>query len=1784
MKQSLIIKLILFLEVIFIFVNADNFNVEFDGIYNSSLTINTTNETAKITVIFTKFPDYIKLSVYGNEDINYVISLYSDDKREERIQLAQSFYKNSHLYLTKNQIISNKIYVDVECSKTSCSYEFVVSAHEKISLEEGEQLYYYVTNETINMDFEIHLKSEKVNIWSRGGRAIENTLSNYIASSTDKNYFLVDGIKETANFKVIGSKGDIINAGSIGYNEELEDKPMMVDEETITVFLTREEFPRACFKYEMRNENETSQRNLIFVEGVVKNNIIKIIKNINGEKDDDELFTNGRFSEELTTDNIDQVELCFTFPEEENYKNIKEIIFTYQITLGKTQLKGQKFYEPQINGKMYLRNLLSNNINFFSGLEPEKSFNEMNYNIFSEIGYSNLYIYKCDNYPLCAYKKENIIGNPRNIDRFTTYSIYSKELKTGFNPISKNQILLMVHCVPESQLFDFYCRFDTLFYSDEDPIYTPENQYFSQYLLENEIDNFKISTNGEANIININIDIIIYVGDVQTLIQNSDENEYIQQHSSNKYFITIKLKKNSELLSDILFQVKALKNSFYTIVVNFVRNDIVSLITDKLQSGMNYLITIDPLKKENEENSNKIIKIYNDKYLDARPFLVNFYSLNCKLGIYKKAQNDLEKYSPIENFDYCYEDILTIDDDINFDGEYEYKIEVEEDDFSSYKEKLCMLYVSSVEINNIHKYNTRDIIIPDNTPQQIMFNNYLKHISYGYAHVNNEEDLIVKFNLIHKAKYIITFYYEFEEGKNYTVTSSNSIHLSYSEWKNQCPLKDEICYIIIDIYLEKTKDVEEPILELSVKSVDSHSVIYIPKNLLKMDYVQNEATQFYYTEVGENEIGYVVVNFYRFSGKVFSRLVSKNQNFVDEGANWAGKYKFPTSEEESLKYDSFTKKINFNTADENCDYGCYLLISIQSNVDSSSDDSFRNYPYSIIVQSALEDMSMEKIPPIKIKTDEYIIGDLQKSNGNQINEQYSLWINDDADKIVIDFLSKSAGLYINIEDKLTSTNKAHFKFSPSGKDSIYTITKEEINQINKKESNDSIKGLLLNIGIWTEKIDSINTTIYSFTVHLELNKKEEIHRVSSDRKNLCQPTKIDNSDKYSYRCLFVIENYFSGELNNLLLYSILEDNSAGYQIYSEYIDPSDFEFGNQSFIENRIPTKDSEFSTDKTKLNYLYIEKGLSNEKYLLVSVVSTKDTRIELLSTFYNYIDLITPNPSTLQLFLVKKDKSLTLNFPTDHLLITYLNSITGSAEVYWEEDADNKNYLYQQDYGISLNSLKGKNGKLVIKSTSSYTDYDIGFAFYLTYTVKYEKNFDELILGRSVNFVYSENDFPLVLYTRLEDNDKDLQAFFTFYEMIDNNNEKIYNENSIKGSAILVKEKTIYDIKSNTETVVDLSKSLKFNYDPAFRTGFIKIKKEDLKNFNINSSDNPNLYIKLEKLNNNQNFKRLNLDITVSQENTNIPISEKKYQYGVLLENEEKKEYLLKTSLKRVFIILEASSINDDLSFKMETLSGESLNKNDEKNKNGKKILSFSVDPNKDETVKLIISKDKSSGDKVYFTFKYINVVDMKYFREYEISNNSITIEYNKVNTTNNYKISLEPINDYNNYKINYFVKLFDKNYKNVPKKTISLGEEEEKLLVKEFNNPSPVNGQLVLEFKNVEINPRFAQVIAQVYDNGINEFLSYEIYEFPKEEEKKSDDITPSDNNSDDNEDDDDNDKKYIIAIVVISVVLVVIIVGLIIALTFFKKANKNLLNEVNKISFSDQEGLVREQREE
>ena len=1756
MKRYLNIKLIFILFQILAFFESKDYTIEIIGTDFKILSLNDENELSNIIINYlSELPIYTKLEIIGKEDINYVLSVFSDYQRENRIQLAQSVYRNSTLFLTQNQIQSNQIHADIECSSYPCSYDLIISFDEKINLKEGEQLYYYVTEKNKEMKFLINLNSEKVNIWTLGGKSVKNTIDSEIKSK-DGNHFFIEN-KEKVEFILTGNIGDFINVGSIGYTEDKSNKIIFPDEEVLTVFLQKEVFSKACFGFGMREQ--TSNNNLVFLEGIIFNKFLKIILKKNGEEINNEILY-AKFSKEFMSKDLLESELCFTFPKEEKYNKIKEIKFSFYITSGKNSKKGLNFYLPQFNGQVYSRTLRTNEMIGFIGLKPENNFFEINYNIFSEIGTTKMYIYDCDNYPLCLNNNQTLnVISPRNIDQFSTYSIYKNELKFEYNPISKKQKIMIAYCVPYIQTFDLYCTFDTLIYSDKDEINMNENQYFNQYLLENEIDIYKICISGESNIKQVIIDIIVYVGEVEIETYSMEGIEISKHNSANKFFINLNLIKNSEIIDDIKFKIIAKKNSYYTILYYYKRKD-EDLNINVLHSGMNYLVTIDPLIEIKNENANKFLNIVNDYFDNFRTFIVNFYSLNCQLEILKKIKiEEEEKYLKVDKFDYCYEDIISRwdEDGRGTDSSYDYKLKIIEEDFSSYNGKLCMIYVSSVNINEKYEVFGGDIVIPDNTPQQIMFKKKVRHITFGYVHVNKNEDLIAKFNLIHKGEYIIKFFYEYVEGKQYILNSNDVIFLNHSEWKNICNIEGELCYITIDITLNSTKDIEEPILELGIKSVNGDTPIYLPKNLLKLDYIQNNAIQHYFTKVGINEKGFILVNFYRSSARLFAKLEEINP--LDEKFD-----SFPKNKEESLPYDSFTRKIHFNTNEKKCQYGCYLLISIQSNSESSSLQQFRNYPFSIIVESTQIQTSKE-IQPMRIPIDEYIIGDIEATE-NKINDYYSVWLSRDANKVIIDLQSNAANLFINIGNEKPNLSQSDFKIISEGKDIIYTITKEKI--LEKIGNKDNIKDIFLTIGVWSDINDSVNSTIYSFMIHLEDETQNIIHRVKSDRKTLCDTTEIYNSDsKYSHRCLFVIEYFFIGEFNNLLIYPTLQDKTSTYKIYGEYIEPSKFELGLYS-IEDIIPNENSQFSTDKTNLNYLYIPNGLSEGKYLILSIFSNKKTRVELISTFYTYLDLITPNPNTPQLFLVKKEKSLILDFPHDNSLMANFISITGNAEIYWQEMPDNKNYLLQEDYRTSLTSIKNKNRKLIVKSTNKYSDNDIGFAFYLTYSARYEHNFDELILGKSTNFDYSESDFPIVLYSRLENIEKDVEISFTFNILDKNLKDDFYDESPFKASAILVKQKTIYNLKSNSAITIDLSKSAKFLYDPALKTGFVRLRKQQLANFNINQNENPNLYIKLEKVNSNELFKRINVEVSANQENILVPISEKIYQHGILLEDENQKHYILKTVINRPILILEFSSSNDQLSIKLENELGDIIEKQKQKTSNGKNIIIFNINPEKNHFVKLIIFNNSPTKSSYMYTFKYINEIDIQSFIEYIIEDEKINIESKK---KNNYKIELVPIKDYKKYNINYLAIICNSKNKSVPKQSITI-DTCDKQLFKEFKDPIPNNGKIIFEFNNVAIVPTYFKVIAQIYNNGINEFISYKNYEY-----KESDFIY--DDSNKDIKDNKDDSRKYIILIIIL-VIFFLIIIGLIIALFIFKRKNKNLLEEVNKTSFVDNENFIKE----
>ena len=359
MKKSLI-RLIVFLGIFCFLKSQNKQDILFDGKNNITLNINDEMEIVQLTIILSHIPAYTKIFIEGNDDINYVMSAYSDDKRENRIQLGQSTYKTSTLFLSQSQVKSNSFYVDIECSSNPCTYKIAIIPQEIIYLKEGEQLYYYVTEENVNMDFQINLESEKVNIWSRGSRDIKNSLSNFYVDSKNKNHFIISNSNKTVEFKITGTIGDLINIGSNGYIGEKSNKEIFADEETMTVFLTKYLFPKSCFYF--RTRNEISEKYYVFLEGLIENNILKmeIFKDGKEIEKESELYIDGKISHYFYTNELNDLEVCFTFPNEESnpqYKNIEEITFNFHLTLGTNFTKGINFNEPLLSGKLYPGNL-----------------------------------------------------------------------------------------------------------------------------------------------------------------------------------------------------------------------------------------------------------------------------------------------------------------------------------------------------------------------------------------------------------------------------------------------------------------------------------------------------------------------------------------------------------------------------------------------------------------------------------------------------------------------------------------------------------------------------------------------------------------------------------------------------------------------------------------------------------------------------------------------------------------------------------------------------------------------------------------------------------------------------------------------------------------------------------------------------------------------------------------------------------------------------------------------------------------------------------------------------------------------------------------------------------------------------------------------------------------------------------------------------------------------------------------------------------------------------------
>ena len=1276
---------------------------------------------------------------------------------------------------------------------------------------------------------------------------------------------------------------------------------------------------------------------------------------------------------------------------------------------------------------------------------------------------------------------------------------------------------------------------------------------------EGEEKSFEISVAGEKDIKKIFIDIITYVGEVEVNTDNINKTELIvsQYISINKIYLSLKTFPNYESLHDFYFSVKTISDAYYIVHYSLGKEDIDdSLITNELKTGMSYLVTIDPKIPDGYNIANKVIRFKNEKFKENIPIMTSFFSLNCKteIGQIYKDKNNCLIYAGINHFSHDIIDPKKEDQKDRYTENIEYRINITENDPSQYEGKLCKLYVSSIEVSQNHQ-DQRDILIPDNILQQVMFGNGVNHVSYKYPHVNFDNNLIIKFYPKHRAQYKVSFYYEdIKIEKDETIVANHILFLESKNWKDSCKGKD-YCKIQLDITLEKTKEVEEPVLEFSIEQNENNIVSYIPKNHFNLDYIQKRKPQYYYTEIGKFESGYIMTNFLRGNGNVYARIVEKD--ITEIGGNWRGKYFLP-DQNNSIKNDEFNKQIEFSTNEKQCLNGCYLIIKIVS-LDNNNPNLDTNYQYSIIIQTHEKgSVDNKQMPIISIFTDQYIVGNM--NNFDNIYQFYSVYLNSNAEQVLIDFQSDSNCLYINVGTEKPNKTSSHFQISP-GKSTLYPIPKSKIldkaKNIKGYSNFDGLKNIQLTIGVWKNNSESLDPS-FAFNVRLENGNNLDIYRVNSDQKVLCKTRMVSEKN---YRCVYAIVYDYVSNYNALFVYPVIEKKSSLFDIYGKTINQLDYEINANNQLKNLIPSKENkDYTNQGLNMNYLLVNDGLNENQYLLVSVETSEETLVELISTIYILQDSVTINPDTPQILVVNPYNEFMLKFPSNKKEMVNIRSIEGFAEVHWASNPKNVYYLRGRDDILSITTEDSDKNRALLFNFKKFSNENC--VLYVDSEIRsINSNFDELILDSSNYYIYSKDDFPFSYYTSFdESNIKENEFYDIFFslDLLETNeiNYKLEN-NLFLVTGGIISQSLVWKSKRSIN-IPTVNIPINGNYDPSLKTGFIRITNEDIKRTKFNSQEQPYLFLSIKKNDNTKKeFKRVSLDMTAVKSTLEFPVSELSYHFGKLGKNETERKYKLKTNKLYNYLNLKFScSNNDALIIKIEN-----KNLNKEKQEYGRIVYSLKLDKDNSPLILVIQKKANNKENDEFFTFqyKYSNESYNDAYRIYSNSDLQVGYENNKNKKIISYNISLNPINNYKKYNITYIVKGMansDNKYRN---EDLSLRFDQSQNSI-EYFNPEINKDSNKLEFTLNNI-PEFInciQVIAQIKDKENIEYLSYSLY--IKEEGN------PSNNSK----------NKYLALFIVVGLLLFAIIIALIAVIIIFNNKNKDLLDKVNKVSFQEERG--------
>ena len=565
-------------------------------------------------------PNYLKVTIFPINGIPTPLLFFSPSdqtcQNDRQVLSRRTDGLPTSIFIKKGQFSSEELFIYAQCENVNCEYFINFEGAQFAEIDVNSVYSYVVATYNREMNFEVLGNVEDGSYLTIGVEGSTSAEINFDNEDNEYQQFSLDTGK-IVTFPINNPDNNIlttfnIKKATVGeyltlsihvvYDNLAPDNFLYPNGPVVMGLITKFEgfFKEECFPISLITSDKYNNTQKFYLTGKVYSKYgLFWVRDQDGNSNEESLIniSDGLISF-LVGNSGKSNYICFGFSSDSEIK-MDYVAFSISILEPQNLENFYNFYPPQILGQKYRRMIPKGGFAVYSGAEIALKNKRVNFNLYNKKGIAEMYVTKCKTFPDCIYTEGDIQNfiKPKRVNRMT---IWETNIDKEYEALAPEKYVMVVYCKDDNDeddnLFDSgYCVFDTSVNIPGQTITLVENEPFYKYAVRNEKGIIKIDLKGGRKIQNLNIDIMIFSGDITFDVENFEntiQNSYHKYYLSNKIFYHFNIENLS--YDNIELEYIAQINSFFNIKYS-INSSILMQIEENILSDENYLVQIDPI-------------------------------------------------------------------------------------------------------------------------------------------------------------------------------------------------------------------------------------------------------------------------------------------------------------------------------------------------------------------------------------------------------------------------------------------------------------------------------------------------------------------------------------------------------------------------------------------------------------------------------------------------------------------------------------------------------------------------------------------------------------------------------------------------------------------------------------------------------------------------------------------------------------------------------------------------------------------------------------------------------------------------------------------------------------------------------------------------------------------------------------------------------------------------------------------------------------------------------------